>query len=63
MWSEPYWLLIFRPEDEDDLKRVAQLSGSKQLVLETVPTLGPHEFLLLRRRPERVAFVSEVQLA
>lgn len=62
MWSEPYWLLIFRPEDEEDIKRVAQLSGSKQLVLDTVPGLDTHEFLLLRRRPHRVALISEVQL-
>lgn len=62
MWSEPYWLFIFRPEDEDDLKRVAELSGSKQLVLEIVPTLGTHEFLMLRRRPERLAVISQVDL-
>ncbi len=62
MWSEPYWLVIFRPEDEDDLKRVAQLSGFKQTVLDVVPTLGAHEFLLLRRRPVRLAVVSQVQL-
>lgn len=63
MWSEPYWLFIFRPEDEDDLKRVAQLSGYKQLVLDVVPALGPHEFLMLRRRPERAAMISQVEIA
>lgn len=62
MWSEPYWLFIFRPEDEDDLKRVAELSGSKQLVLDVVPDLDTHEFLMLRRRPERLAVVSQVEL-
>jgi hypothetical protein len=62
MWSEPYWLFIFRPEDEDDLKRIAELSGSKQLVLDVVPTLDTHEFLRLRRRPERLAVVSQVQI-
>lgn len=62
MWSEPYWLFIFRPEDEDDLKRVAQLSGSKELVLNIVPTLETHEFLMLRRRPVREAIVSQVDL-
>lgn len=59
MWSEPRWLVLFRPEDEQDLKRVAELSGFKQTVLEVVPTLGDHEFLLLRRRPDRLAVVSE----
>lgn len=63
MWSEPYWLYIFRPEDEDDLKRIAELSGSKQMVLDVVPTLDTHEFLMLRRRPERLAVVSQVELA
>lgn len=62
MWSEPYWLFIFRPEDEDDLKRVAELSGSKRLVLDVVPTLDTHEFLMLRRRPERLAVVSQVEI-
>lgn len=62
MWSEPYWLFIFRPEDEDDLKRVAELSGSKQLVLDVVPTLDTHEFLMLRRRPERLAVISQVEM-
>lgn len=62
MWSEPWWLFLFRTEDEDDLKRVAQLSGFKETVLEVVPTLGPHEFLMLRRRPERLAVVSQVRL-
>ena len=61
MWSEPYWLFLFRPEDEDDLKRVAELSGSKQLVLEVLPQLDHHQFLMLRRRPERIAVVSEVE--
>lgn len=60
MWSEPYWLILFRPEDEEDLKRVAQLSGFKDLVMEVLPTLGEHEFLLLRRRPKRVALISQV---
>lgn len=62
MWTEPYWLVIFRPEDEDDLKRVAQLSGQKQLVLDVVPQLDAHEFLLLRRRPQRMAVVSQVDI-
>lgn len=62
MWTEAYWLVIFRPEDEEDLKRVAQLSGHKALVLDVVPQLETHEFLLLRRRPERWAVVSQVEL-
>lgn len=62
MWSEPKWLVIFRPEDEDDLKRVAQLSGAKEQVLAIVPELDEHEFLLVRRRGARKELlVSKVE--
>lgn len=50
MWSEPKWVFIFRPDDEDDLKRVAQLSGAKAEVLAIVPELDEYEFLLVHRR-------------
>lgn len=49
MWSEPSWLFIFHPDDEDDLKRVAELSGAKEAVLEVTPQLGGHEFLCVHR--------------
>lgn len=49
MWSEPSWLFIFAPDDEDDLTRVAQLSGVKRQVLEIAPTLGGHEFICIHR--------------
>lgn len=62
MWTEPYWYFLFRPEDEDDLKTIAARSGFKDLVLDVLPTLGNHEFLMLRRRPDRIAVISEVQL-
>jgi energy-coupling factor transporter ATP-binding protein EcfA2 len=52
MWSESTWLLIFKPRDEDDLKRVAQLSGAKADVLAVVPELDKHEFLLVHRGGE-----------
>ncbi len=61
MWSESYWLFVFRPEDEDDLLRVAQLSGHKQLLREIVPELDDHEFLLVRRRgTRREVVISQV---
>lgn len=50
MWSEPSWLFIFKVEDDEDLKRVAQLSGDKQNVWRIVPRLGGHEFLCVRRQ-------------
>lgn len=60
MWTEPYWLFLFRPEDDEDLKVIADRSGQKDLVREVLPQLGAHEFLMLRRRPERLAVVSQV---
>lgn len=62
MWSEAYWMFLFRPEDEDDLKTIAMRSGFKQTVLDVVPSLGPHDFLMLRRRPDRLAVISRVEL-
>lgn len=50
MWSEPSWVFIFPPDDEDDLKRVAELSGAKDAVTEITPLLGGHEFLCVRRQ-------------
>ena len=50
MWSEPSWVFIFPPDDEDDLKRVAELSGAKDTVLDITPQLGGHEFLCVRRQ-------------
>lgn len=63
MWSEPSWIIIFTPEDEDDLKRVAELSGRKPAVLEIVPQLGGFEFLCVRRQRSggRGLYVSKVQ--
>jgi energy-coupling factor transporter ATP-binding protein EcfA2 len=64
MWSEPSWVFILRPEDEDDLLRVAQLSGAKHQVLELVPELGGHEFLCVRRKRgegRRQLYISKVE--
>lgn len=63
MWSEPSWVIIFPPDDEDDLKRVAQLSGFKLDVLRVVPKLGGFEFLCVRRQRDGVRglYVSRVE--
>lgn len=63
MWSEPSWVFIFEPDDEDDLKRVAEMSGKKEAVLEIAPQLGPHEFLCVRRQRShpKTLYVSKVR--
>lgn len=62
MWSEPSWIFIIRPEDEEDLKRVAQLSGQKEEVLAITGHLGGYEFLCVRRQRDgrRGLYVSKV---
>jgi hypothetical protein len=62
MWSEPSWLFIFKVEDDEDLKRVAQLSGDRMSVWRTVPHLGGHEFLCVRRQRggQHALYVSRV---
>lgn len=65
MWSEPSWLFIFQPDDEDDLRRVAELSGRKRDVWNIVPHLGEHEFLCVRRqrhKGEREIYVSKIDV-
>lgn len=64
MWSEPAWLMVYRPDDEEDLKRVAELSGRKLDVYRIVPNLGEHEFLCVRRQRHggiREIYVSRVE--
>lgn len=64
MWSEPSWVFVFAVEDEEDLKRVAQLSGQPLAVWRAVPHLGGHEFLCIRRQRggSRGLYVSRVDL-
>ncbi len=70
MWSEPQWIFVLRPEDEEDLKRVAELSGQKKAVLEIVDGLGDFEFLCIRRQRQaprgtgnpRALYVSKVEI-
>lgn len=64
MWSEPSWVFVFAVEDEEDLKRVAQLSGQAPAVWATVPRLGGHEFLCIRRQRggSRGLYVSKADL-
>lgn len=63
MWSEPSWVFIFPPDDDDDLQRVAQLSGARDDVLDIAQQLGGHEFLCVRRQRDmgvKQLYVSKV---
>ena len=62
MWDSSSWMFLFRPEDLDDLKRIAEISGHRELVLDVVPQLEQHEFLMIRRRPVRLVIISRVEL-
>lgn len=57
-------MFVFAVEDEEDLKRVAQLSGQPLAVWRVVPRLGGHEFLCIRRQRggDRGLYVSRVEM-
>lgn len=63
MWSEPSWVFIFPPDDDDDLRRVAELSGQKVAVWRIVPKLGNYEFMCIRRQRggRHAIYVSRVE--
>ena len=63
MWSEPTFIFIFSPDDEDDLRRVAELSGARNQVLDIAPQLGGHEFLCVHRPRggSKTLYISKVE--
>jgi hypothetical protein len=62
MWSECSWLFVFRVEDLDDLRRVAEVGGRDRL-LGAVEGLGGHEFVVVHRPRGggRAMYVSRVE--
>jgi nucleoside-triphosphatase THEP1 len=53
MHSETVWILVFRPKDEDDAIRVAQVMGSRRQWLDVIMNdldAEAHEFVLLNTR-------------
>lgn len=68
MWSEPSWVFVLKPEDDDDTYRIAELTGNKrrdrrEAFLEIVDRLGDYEFLCVRRQRGggRGLYVSRVE--
>jgi hypothetical protein len=57
------WVVAFKPADDDDAERVAQLYGPKRLWMPILQSLDQdrYEFLILNRRT-RVAFISRIDV-
>jgi hypothetical protein len=50
MWSEPSWVVAFRPDDEDEGRRVAEIIGGRSRFLDELMDLKEYEFLMIKRR-------------
>lgn len=60
MWSEATWRVAFRPSDEDDAKRVAEVLGSKTEFFEPLMNdLNENEFMLVNRG-SKTAYISKM---
>jgi len=59
MWSEPTWLVAFRPDDEDEAKRVAEIIGGRRTFTPALLELDEYEFIITKRR-SREAFISKL---
>lgn len=59
MHSETTWVVAFRPDDEDDAKRVAEILGNRRKFTDEVLQLEPYEFLITKRRT-REAYISRL---
>lgn len=59
MMSEPSWSVAFRPYDEDEAQRVAEIVGSRKEYKPVLLDLEPREFLIIRRRL-REAYISKI---
>lgn len=59
MQSQSAWVAVFRPDDEDDAARCAEILGSRREFRDVLMSLPPHHFVLMRRRT-RDAYISKV---
>lgn len=60
MWSEPTWVFIFKLKDDQDVRRVAQLSGQGRAVWAIMPQLGDFEFMCIY--DQETIYVSRVDV-
>lgn len=59
MWSEPTWLVAFRPDDEDEAKRVAEIIGGRRTYTQPLLELEEYEFIITKRR-SRESYISKL---
>lgn len=59
MWAQSSWSVAFRPDDEDDAARVAEIIGGRSRYKEELLALKRHEFIIVERRA-RIAYVSRL---
>jgi hypothetical protein len=58
MWSESDWLVIFALYDHDDLRRIREIGGNTQAILDAVADLDEHECLFIHRRGSRLEMLT-----
>lgn len=62
MFSEPTWGVAFRPNDEDDAIRVAEILGGKKRYIDVLLNdLERHEFIMVHK-PSREAVISRLPI-
>lgn len=63
MWSESTWSVSFRPKDDDDAKRVAQILGNQLYYQRVFDELdrSKHEFLLVHSLTQQ-SYISSIPL-
>lgn len=59
MWSEPSWIVAFRPDDEDEAKRVAEIIGGRRTFTPALMSLKEYEFIITKRRSHE-AYISKL---
>ena len=61
MWAQASWSVAFRPDDEDDAGRVAEIIGGRKKYRDALLALDRYEFIIVERREKR-AYVSKLKV-